>query len=98
MVQLDRLPPRDFPNRCWKNFKVDNRRERRELRKRFMNLRILRVQERTAIKYFVEQRCPGSGDAQALDGVEQDISISGTNQVKHTYLAWSHSKQNILSF
>lgn len=65
---------------------MDKRRERPELRMMYMDLTILRVQERAA-GYFDRQGPPGSGDAhrerarQALEEAEQGTSISEINQV-----------------
>ena len=64
--------------------KVDNRRERPELRKMYMDLTILRTQERAA-GYFDKQGPPGSGDRQrelamkVLEEAEQGTSISEVN-------------------
>ena len=65
---------------------MDKRRERPELRSMYMDLTILRVQERAAM-YFDKQGPPGSGDAhrerarKALEEAEQGTSISEINQV-----------------
>ena len=65
---------------------VDDRRERPELRKMYMDLTVLRVQERAA-GYFDRQGPPGSGDAQrelamkALEEAQQGTSISEFNQM-----------------
>lgn len=65
---------------------MDRRRERPELRKMYMDLTILRVQERAA-GYFDKQGPPGSGDAhrerarKALEEAEQGNCISEINQV-----------------
>lgn len=65
---------------------MDKRRERPELRKMYMDLTILRVQERAA-GYCDKQGPPGSGDAhrerarKALEEAEQGNSISEIDQV-----------------
>ena len=65
---------------------MDRRRERPELRNMYMDLTILRVQERAAV-YFDKEGPPGSGDAhreragKALEEAEQGTSLSEINQV-----------------
>ena len=75
-----------FSEKGLEEIKVDNRRERRGLRDMFMDLTILRVQERVAM-YSDRQGPPGSGDAhrerarKALEEAEQGTSISEVDQV-----------------
>ena len=78
--------PKHFQQHGLQQIQVDNRRERPEFRNMFMDLTILRVQERAA-GYFDVRGPPGSGDAhrerarKALEEAEKGTSISEVHQV-----------------